>query len=291
MQRLESIKMEGGMPRDERRETLRALRRCPLQKIVLIGVCSPIGNTWGEHGVDLGEPLRPDEFDGLEAEDKNAVFHYGSQASMLLSSQEADRPFEATYGWPSGPPMLHIIASYAATVKELKFCGYKGSPVLFSPTSITTPMLSALKHFHSLESIIMSFWLNTLFEGDHRDNEVIAYWLNTRSPDSTAMVVVRDEEPEEGWEKELRTKYAPDGLAWRITSFIGPFLSEKAKSRKGGIHVRASFCVGEWGGIFDVDLWLGKGAVGSDVCLTFKGPREELEPDRRKQKLESRRWF
>jgi hypothetical protein len=43
MHKLQSIKIEGGMPRDERRETLRALHRCPLQKVVLIGVSSPLG--------------------------------------------------------------------------------------------------------------------------------------------------------------------------------------------------------------------------------------------------------
>ena len=101
---------------------------------------------------------------------------------------------------------------------------------------------------------------------------------------------MQDEEPE-GWERELKTKFAPDALAWQITSFIGPFLSEKAKSRKRGVHVRASMCVGDWGGIFDIDLRIGKGSLNSDICLGFEGPREELEPGRRRSKLENRRWF
>jgi len=58
------------------------------------------------------------------------------------------------------------------------------------------------------------------------------------------------------------------------------------------VHVRASFCVGvAGGGIFDVDLRVGKGALGSDVCLGYRGPREELEPERRRSKLDNRRWF
>ena len=89
----------------------------------------------------------------------------------------------------------------------------------------------------------------------------------------------------------MRTKYAPDALAWRVTSFIGPFLSEQAKHRKGGVHVRVSFCIGDWGGIFDIDLTIGKGAVDSDICLDYKGPREEHESERRRSKLDSRRWF
>jgi hypothetical protein len=41
MAKLESIKVEGGIPRDERREVVRALHACPLQKIVMIGVTCP----------------------------------------------------------------------------------------------------------------------------------------------------------------------------------------------------------------------------------------------------------
>jgi hypothetical protein len=46
MTKVESVKIEGGIPRDERREVIRALHACPLKKIVMIGVCSAVGNTW-----------------------------------------------------------------------------------------------------------------------------------------------------------------------------------------------------------------------------------------------------
>ncbi|KAK3700328.1 hypothetical protein LTR37_016032 [Vermiconidia calcicola] len=287
MTKVESIKIEGGVPRDERREVIRALHACPLNKIVMIGVCSPLGNTWGAQGRDLGEPFLEGESDYLEAEDKDAVYSFGSREPVR---PPPDFVFQPTYGWPAGPPMIQTIASlHADTVTELKFCGYKGSPKLFSPTPITTPMLSALKYFHNLETLIMSMWLSTIFEEAPRDADIIKYWLDARSPQSMSLVrTVIDEEPE-GWEKELRTKFAPDALAWQITSLVGPFLSEKAKARKGGVHVRASVCIGEWGGIFDIDLHIGKGSMNSDVCLGYKGPREELEPERRRTKLETRR--
>ncbi|KAK4495332.1 hypothetical protein PRZ48_013663 [Zasmidium cellare] len=289
MQKIESIKIEGGMPRDERREVVRALHNNPLNKIVMIGVCSPLGNTWGYEGADVSQSLVVDsELDGLEAEDKPTIFELGPTKP---NPPPLDFKYDLEYGWEGSAPMLHTIASYhASTIRELKFCGYKGAPVLLSPTPITNPLLAPLKHFHALESIILSMHLTTLFEGASRDNEVISYWLNSRTPTSTALVHITDEEPE-GWEKELRTKFAPDALAWRITNFVAPFLSERAKGRKGGVHVRASFCIGENGGLFDVDLWVGKGVLGSDVCLGFKGPREELEEERRRGKLEGRRWF
>ncbi|KAK5136190.1 hypothetical protein LTR08_004027 [Meristemomyces frigidus] len=287
--KLESIKIEGDIPRDERREVIRGLHACPLKKIVIIGIMCPLGNTWGADCSDMAVKPNPDEWgEVIEGEDKGAIWQYGPGP---LNPPGANFKFQPEYGWPAGPPMIHTIASYHAnTVTELKFCGYKGAPVLLTPTPVTTPMLSALKHFHNLESLILSLWLTTTFEGEARDEEVIAYWLNARSPDSTALVLVTDEEPE-GWEKELLTNYAPKALAWRITSFIGPFLSERAKAREGGVHVRASFSVGDWGGMFDADLRVGKGAMGSDVCLGFEGPREELESGRRRSKLEGRRWF
>lgn len=72
MSRLTSIKIEGGIPRDERREIARALHRCPLEKIVMIGVCCPLGNHWGVGGRDLNETFNPGELELLEAEHKDA---------------------------------------------------------------------------------------------------------------------------------------------------------------------------------------------------------------------------
>lgn len=288
MIKCESIKIEGGMPRDEKREIIRAMHMCSLKKIVMIGVRSTIGNTWGAEGEDVRHTVENEELDDLEAEDEHAVFDLGVQAPQPPAP---DFTFEPQYGWDGAPPMLYTLASYHAdTITELKFCGYKGSPLLFEPTPITTPLFSALKHFHNLKSLLVSLWLETAW-GGRRSNEaeVIQYWCNQRSPDSLALVSINDEEPE-GWEKELVTKFAPDALAWSITNLIGPFLSEQAKRRKGGVHVRASFCVGDSGGVFDADVHIGRSAL-ANVCLDFKGPREELEKGRRKEKLEGRRWF
>ena len=289
LRNLQSIKIEGGMPRDERREIIRALQACPLEKIVTIGICSPTGNSWGENGADVAEFVDEHDRSNLEGEDKSTVFELGPSQLHPPGNNSA---FVPHYGWEGQPPMLHTLASYHAnTVRELKFCGWKGSPVLLSPTPITTPLLAPLQHFHKLESLIISLWLSTNFEGDQRDNEVISYWTNTRSPASQALVIISDEGPEAGWPMELTTKYAPDALAWRVTNFLGPFLSPEAKGRKGGVHVRASFSLGDWGGIFDLDLRIGKGALNSNVCLGYSGPREELEPERRKEKLDGRGWF
>lgn len=300
MTRVQSIKVEGGVPRDERRELLRALHRCPITKIVLIGVCSPLGNTWGAGGADLmtvGSALDVDEITMLEAEHKDAVHKLGHTKPEPPSSTFT---FAPSYGWPPGPPMLHILASHhAATVTELKFCGYKGAPVLFDPTPITAPLLAPLKHFHHLRTLILSVCLLTNFEGAPRDAEIIRYWLDSRSPASTSLVRIASgaEEDMGGWERELHTKFAPAALAGQVVRQTGPLLSEAAKGRRGaggrviGVRVRASMCLGDWGGIFDIDVDVGKDEAGRDVCLGYEGPREELEKGRRRGKLEGRRWF
>lgn len=290
MKRVESVKIEGGMPSDERREVLRALHACRVEKIVLIGVSCPLGNAWGADGRDRGEPVELEEERAFLEEEDSAVWALGCRAPVAPAWNSTYSP---SYGWAGCAPMVHTIAAHhGASVREVKLCGYKGSPVLLSPTAITTPLLAGLKHLDKLQSLTLSVFLSTLFEGARRDNEILDYWLAGRDASSTSLVPIRDEEPEEGtWERELRTKYAPDALAWRVTSLIGPYLSEEAKRRSGGVQVRASFCLGDWGGIFHVDVRIGKGSLNSDVCLGFEGPRDELQAARRQEKLQDRRWF
>ncbi|KAI5209185.1 hypothetical protein E4T38_02565 [Aureobasidium subglaciale] len=294
LQKLEIVKMEGGIPRDEKRETIRALRQCPLEKIVMIGVNCPIGNTWGFNGKDIGslgineDPNDPDDFGSLEEEDSDEIVRLGTTNPDPVSRNEV---FEAEYGWPPAGPFIHTLASYhASTVTELKFCGYRGAPLLWSPTPITNYMLVPLRNFHNLRRLIISLWLHTLWEGEHRDDEILDYWLNTRDASTTALVTTTTEEPT-GWAKELATKYAPAVIAARIVTFMGPFISEQAKSQHGGMHVRASFCIGSYGGLFDFDVIIGKDADGKDELREWKGPREELHPERRAEKLRNRRWF
>ncbi|KAG9556383.1 hypothetical protein KCU71_g10327, partial [Aureobasidium melanogenum] len=294
MQNLDSLKMEGGIPRDEKREIIRALRQSPLQRLVMIGVNAPTGNTWGFAGRDIGslgineDPNDPDDFGSLEEEDTDEIVRLGTMTPEPVNASEA---FEAEYGWPPSPPFLYTLASYHAnTVTELKFCGYRGAPLLWNPTPITNYMLAPLRHFHNLRHLILSLWLHTLWEDDHRDDEILEYWLNTRSSSTTALITTSNE-PLTGWAEELATKYEPKVMAARIVALMGPFISEQAKSQHGGMHVRASFCIGSYGGLFDFDVIIGKDANGKDELREWKGPREELHPERRADKLRNRRWF
>lgn len=162
MRKVEQIKLEGGIPRDEKRELLRALRFCPLKKIVIIGVSFPIGNTWGKKGeilraLDPGQS--PDVSYTLEDEHIESIFRSYTQE---IRPTPRDLEFEPCYGWPPGAPFLSTLAAdYANTVEELKLCGYNGSPILSVFSGITNPLLYPLRHFHNLRQVVVSFWLLT----------------------------------------------------------------------------------------------------------------------------------
>lgn len=189
MTRLKHLKIEGGIPRDEKRELLRAVHSSPLEKLVMIGTTFPIGNTWGADGIDLQDIDEGNiQFTGvLEAEDADAI-----NEAVMLSMPEVPANFKFTpeYGWSNSPPLMHSIAMHhASTITELKFCGYTGSPVCHRPLPITSGLFYHLRHFQNLRTIIMSFWLMTFFEGDWRETEVINFWLDQRNSSSTALAL------------------------------------------------------------------------------------------------------
>jgi hypothetical protein len=289
MRVMKSIKVEGGIPRDERRETIAALRHCPIEKLVFIGIGSIIGNTWGHRGENYVEEMSWQDITVLEEEDEAAIHRLGPQTPSRIPLESA---FTPSYGWRGREPMLHTIVSrHGTSLRELKMCGYKGAIALHNPSPIVAPMLAALKHCHALESLMLSFWLPTLFEDDIRDAEIIAYWLNQRNSTSTALVSLSTELPPQGsWAYALETKFKPEALAVTVANLLGNYLSSKAKQQPSGLHVRASFSMQE-AAIFDLDLWLGETSNGEVELIRWEGPSDESEQRRRNAKLRNRRWF
>lgn len=313
MTKIEHIKLEGGIPRDEKLEILRALRQCPLKKIVQIGASFPAGNTWGASGehlraVDEGVQGVYD----LEREDEYYI------GATWKDPPKALMPFKSipVYGHTRRPPPLwDIAAEHAETVEELKLCGFNGSPILSHPSPITQKLLYPLIHFHNLREIAISMYLITFFEDGDQDAQIIQSWKDIRSPTSTALVIVTPPASPQPpsptlvtpttasdfpspaarpqsfnrWQVALKTKYSPSALAYRVAEDISPFLSSRALARKGGVKVRASFGLGVPGtkDIFNLDVRIGEGGK----LLSFVGPREEGEEGRWWEKWESRRWF
>lgn len=286
---LKSIKVEGSVPRDERREIVAALRHCPIEKVVFIGIQSIIGNTWGPGGDFYGEEMLMENTFNLEEEDEAAIYRLGPQSPSIIP---AENTFTPSYGWRGREPLLRTVVSHHGDfLRELKMCGYKGTVALYNPSPIVAPMLAALAHCHALESLMLSFWLPTLFENDRRDAEVVSYWLDQRDSTSTALVSFSTDPPPEGsWAYELETKFKPEVLARTVANFLSDYLSSKAKRRPGGLHVRASFSMQE-AAIFDLDLWLGENGDGEVELIRWEGPSDETEQRRRDEKLRNRRWF
>jgi hypothetical protein len=287
MRKVEQLKMEGGIPRDEKRETIRALRLSPLKKLVLIGVTCPLGNTWGHGGEDLRAVDHGDQTYSGALEEENIE-------AIMASTQITPKPmsndcFEPVYGWPAGPPMLQTIAGiHASTIQELKFCGYNGSPILHRPSAITDPILHSLRYFHNLRQLVVSMWLLTWHGHEYRDDSIVQYWVDQRSGSTAVAVYDENDADENTWSNTLTTTYKPLALATQVANQIAPHLSPQAKARPEGFRLRASFCLGVMtGDIFDLDMRIGK----DGEVLSFVGPREEGEPGKRKEKLSQRRWF
>jgi hypothetical protein len=103
-------------------------------------------------------------------------------------------------------------------------------------------------------------------------------------PNHSASVSSGDPEPQDALYRRL---YSGLALARQINDTLQPYLSPVALAKKGGINVRASFCLGtDCGDVFDLELGLGQYGI-----LWFKTPREEGEPERWFGKLDSREYF
>lgn len=189
MTKITQIKIEGGVPRDEKREIMRALHHCPLEKVVAIGVSFPLGNAWGPNGEELAALDEGHLFHSLlEPEHEEAL---AECTKAPLEELPTGYKYRAEWGWPPGPPLLHTIAlHHASTITEMKFCGYNGSPVLHQPTAITKMLLHHLRFFHNLSRLTASFWIVTFFDFDWREPEIIAYWMDKEDLNSTALVPV-----------------------------------------------------------------------------------------------------
>ncbi|KAF2090228.1 hypothetical protein K490DRAFT_35015 [Saccharata proteae CBS 121410] len=321
MTKLESLKMEGSIPGEEHRETIRALHKCALQKVVLIGVVCPIGNSWGPQGEDLfmipdGFQFQPNSHRLLD-NDSDIVL----DPSQRLKPPGRDFRFESNYGKGPWPPMLHVIAAYhGGSITELKFCGYAGAPITYTPLPITKAYLTALRYFENLRQFGLSMSLPTYFVHRYCDEEIIAYWLNAREPTSTALAVIPPEGPDmesladnmdglriagpgqiltgresppsfnqqNAWARMLANRYEPRKMAEEVTAQIAPHLSETAKGRPGGVNVRAGFCMGDMNSdVFNLDVKVGAG----NRIISYQGPREEAERQLWWDKMNSRRWF
>lgn len=291
MSTLEILKIEGGIPFDERSEIVRAVCFSPLHKLVVIGVSFSPGDTWELlpqpvrqallfDQVDIRDDTLPDDLEGLSVASENED-HWAS-----LQSEAFSAPSVPAYN-PSRYSMLRTIALYhAATIKSLKFCGFRGAPILHSPTSLTSIILAPLRHLYNLQYLTMAFWIPTLFEGSNREDQIRSYWLDAQSSNSTALAMPADADMENTWAKVLVERFTPAKLAEKVADLLAPHLSKTAMARQGGMVVRALFLLGGHN-IFELEVRMGP----HGEVVSHKGPRAEVDAEKVNEKLEKRAWF
>ncbi|KAI9841267.1 MAG: hypothetical protein M1837_000803 [Sclerophora amabilis] len=240
MRALESLKIEGGIPRDETRAIISAVGRCPLKKLVIIGICWP-----------LGDSKSPNE--------------------IVIS------------------PVLHeVAAKFPHSIEELKFCGFKGSPILDWPHNMTAfaDVVAPLRQMVKLRTLTMALSLDKMFEQRSQDEEILEFWNNSQSASSTALTLAADTTETSPWGKILQEKFRPTSLVDMLYSNLKPHL---CPSRTDELRIKGLFLmeVPNASEIFDFGV-----TVQPDGSIEKSwGPRDENDEEKVEGKLASREWF
>ena len=297
---LESFKLEGSVNYSDRNEIMRALHQCPLRKVVIIGSCWPVHDSWADlspddrwrlgHSVwDIRDPIPWQTLNTISSEQPNG---FQPQHTHTSRTYEEASPFEHLQNHNVSNMLLETLAlTQASTITELKFCGFKSAPPLSYPAPETHRQLSFLAHFHNLTYLTTAIWLSTYFQGNFVNSEVRASWYARHRGIPTALTLMDPVEPRD------RTDYArymiphiePSVLADRVAQLVGPHLSSQAIERKAGVTVKALFLLHgqESYEVYEMEVRIGR----NRHAVSFVGPSGEHDPWREQQKMLNRGWF
>jgi hypothetical protein len=317
MEAVDLIKIEGGIPKDETREILRALRRCPVEKVVIIGTSWPLGDL--DPSASAGSDLSI--ISGVSSEDNSAMagvvpdlpegdaFEVQTALQdLILSSQEtpaadvvSSPPFRTplppaakqdhfvpSFG-QDGPAVLHVLASqFSNTITALKFCGYHGAPEFWSQSHANDlrKVLGPLAQFQHLQSLYIALDLNCDWEDRYCGSEIEQFWKNSSSPDSRALAMSSITEIH-GWTKYLEERFAPPRMAKRVMEIIGVHLSPL---RRQDTEIRALLWKGDSGRDGQIHE-LGVIVSPESEIVRFWGPRGEYDKEKVDEKQLNRAWY
>ena len=292
---LQSIKIEGSIPYQITDALFRALHASPLCKVVIIGLLFPVKFFWGNLHQRHRKDLYLNQFDVQEQLKWDIIAtdspETQSDEVQTLSMREQRQP----------PFLLMLAQSQAPTITQLKFCGFYGAPILQQPSPSMQEDFSFLSNYHRLTHLTSAFWILTYYKGRSRSDQIRSLWEGRHKGDTAAVAAIYEEAlasfPEEDaeldnvsqWAEALRHYWEPAQLAIRIAELIGPHLSAYALARNNGIMVKGLFLLREanTNHLFDMDVKIG---VDRKVHR-YLGPRGENDPQRLKEKLETRDWF
>lgn len=179
---------------------------------------------------------------GDEVENKARVYRYGEES-----------PHEAVLG---------VMARYfRSTITRIALEGYVGCPVLGSP-GVCGVFLEPLRHCTGLREVRCTV-LPALEARDGRPT--VKHWWKSKMRD----VDMWEQERKIGVE---RTEHPWRKLGREVAETLGPYLSEEAKGRPGGVRVHALFFTDGMDVALDVDTGM---EGGLDVMLGYEGPYDE----------------
>ncbi|MCJ1407431.1 hypothetical protein MMC19_001502 [Ptychographa xylographoides] len=293
MKCLEVIKAEGTIPIELRYALLLALQQCPLQKVVVIGVNWAVADTWTEREGDEGGSYGHRANRSLDISDPipwkqtlEPVRTIPVEVEKLLISRALEN-LSIQDEWPCKAELslLKCLAStQAATVTDLKFCGFDGAPMLYYPSPKAQIELSFLKKFHILRHFTTAVWLSTHHAGEDLSERIYDFWTRKASVQVKTSIV-----PLSNRQQILERYYAPDAIAAKVAELVGPHLSPLACSRRGGVTVKALLLMQkfEQAEIFEIEVQIGLACkVGSHTGL-----RGENHPVKLREKMLNRKWF
>ena len=329
MSALKSIKVEGGVPYDERHELLRALRDCALQKVVIIGISWAVNDTWRTLPHDVARSMKTDEWDIEQPMfwDSNPVDLAPSGSSIEYSSSryrkkiESDRRLELLKGYlEDGHTNQEFYDEEVSRIKTASeknsrlppFAPSYGSPVpdILQTLSVTqASTITELKFCGFYGALVLHNpipgtpqLLQPLRCFHNLEYLTTAVWIPTffdhqhRGLELGAYWENRVSLPHPdadllpgNWAHVLEPQFKPSILAQRVAALIGPHLSRKAIARKAGVTVKALILAQ---GIWVNYLYEMEVVIGKDrEVVSFVGPRGEENKERLKEKMLSRGWF
>lgn len=286
MRTLEVIKLEGKIPKDEVRETIRALQRNPLKKIVLIGRTWPNGFCHGHDApipptdVAMNSVLPPPAHESCEPRYGASILPMGVAINSVLPLP-AHESYVPRYG-AIGPIMIDIISEYySETINEIKFCGYRGAPDLTRErvNADAVPYLRSLSKMPNLLHFITAMNINWT-RSEYRIRDLIDYWESARPfADSAESTVLSP---------ELKATWHPRALADRIYNVVGIHLSQK---RKQSTRVCALLNLQNTrysnNPIYIMEIWV----TPNGKIDRWTVPYPDTHPTVQKRKLMERQWF
>ena len=292
MTALESFKLEGSVGYSQRNQLVGALYQCPLRKLVVIGTCWAVHDSWENLAPNDRWRLMHNEQDFREHVGWSNSADHSSGKRLVDGFYQPETSLQSPGSRPFSTMLLETVAlTQASTITELKLCGFIGAPPLSHPAPESRSQLSLLGHFHNLTYLTTAVWVSTFYKGDNYASEIRATWYARHRGIPTALTCINPKVPEDLTEyaKFVMAEFEPSSLAIKVAQLVGPHLSRRAIESKAGVTVRALYLLqGEDSvDMYEMDVKIGR----SREVLSFVGPRGEHDPVREKEKLLNRGWF